>query len=107
MQQRADVSSAGPGSRDREPPGVVVVYAPGASSQARDHETVTRIGIARKLAALMSFVSMGEYDPARRYPGRIYFVPSQTLVGAEAANRLRIRGEQDPFGGGVAVPVVA
>ena len=107
MQQRAGVSPANLGSRERAPPGAVVVYAPGASSHARDHETVTRVGIARKLAALMRFEFMGEYDPARRYPGRVYFVPSQTLVGVEAANRLGIGGEQDLFGAVVPYPFVA
>jgi hypothetical protein len=107
MQQPADASPADFGSGREVAPGVVVVHAPGASGHARGHETVTRMAIARKLAALMSFEFMGEYDPARRYPGRVYFVPSQTLVGAEAANRLGIGGEQDLFGAVVPYPFVA
>jgi Protein of unknown function (DUF3182) len=107
MQQRPDESPANLGRRQRAPSGVVVVYAPGASGRARDHETVTRTALARRLAALMGLAFEGEYDPARRYPGRVYFVPGDTLVGAETAARLGIGGERDLFGAVVPYPCVA
>ena len=41
------------------------------------------------------------------FPGRVYFVPSDTLIGVENAARLGIAGEQDLFGGVVPYPFVA
>ena len=48
----------------------------------------------------------GEYDPSARYPGRVYFVPGDTLVGLQAAG-VGITGEPDLFGGVVPYPFVA
>jgi hypothetical protein len=52
-----------------------------------------------KLAALKGFAFSGDYHPSCLYPGPVYFVPSETLVGAEVARELGIRGEHDLFGG--------
>lgn len=77
--------------------GVVVTYAC-ARRDARSHENVTRDGVARRLAALHGFDFAGEYDATARYPGRVYFVPSDTIVGGPRAKRLGIRGAHDLFG---------
>ena len=90
----------------RAPCGVVVVYSPTDLYTSR-HEKDTRIELARRLAALKGFEFAGEYSPALRYPGSVYFVPSDTLVGTEAARALGIRGEHDLFGGVVPYPFVA
>ena len=79
--------------------GVVVVYAPNQRDYAHSHERATQREIARKLAALKGFAFAGDYDPACRYPGPVYFVPSETLVGLETAKQLGIRDEHDLFGG--------
>jgi Protein of unknown function (DUF3182) len=79
--------------------GVVVTYALADSGDRDSHEARTRAGIATKLAALKGLGFAGEYDPDVRYEGAVYFVPSDALVGIEAAQALGIRGEDDLFGG--------
>jgi hypothetical protein len=81
--------------------GVVAVYSDPARGFAHGHERATREGIARRLAALKGFDFAGEFDPDARYPGPVYLVPSDTLVGLEAAAALGVRGEGDLFGGAV------
>jgi hypothetical protein len=86
--------------------GVVVTYA----CSGRDplsHESVTRDGVARRLAPMLGFEFAGEYDPAQRYPARVYFVPSDTIVGCARATSLGIRGAQDIFGAVVSHAFVA
>jgi hypothetical protein len=83
----------------RLPGGVVVVHAPPDLGFADPHEEATRDGVARRLAGLRGAEFAGAYDPATRYAGPAYFVPSATLVGIEAAHALGIRGEHDLFGG--------
>ena len=75
---------------------IVVTYSCRAS---RHHESVTLRELASRLAAIKGCGFAGEYDPALRYPDALYFVPNDTLVGIDAAQRLGIRGEGDLFGG--------
>ncbi len=91
----------------RAPGGVVVVYSPDGSGFAQRHEWATRAGIAERLAALKGFAFSGEHDPSAHGPGPVYFVPSDTLVGVEAARALGVRGEDDLFGGVVPHAFVA
>ena len=84
--------------------GSVVVYAPDKRSLVSSHEQVTHTGIAERLAALKGFAFAGDYNPSRRYPGPVYFVPGETLAGVEAARELGIRDEHDLFGGVVPHP---
>ena len=104
-QHRAAISNAA--GEPRASRGVVVVYAPDEPSYARSHERVTRTEIAKRLAALKGFDFAGDYDLSGCYPGPVYFVPSDTLVGIKTANDLGIRGEHDLFGGVVPHPFVA
>jgi hypothetical protein len=78
--------------------GIVVVYSTSELHACR-HERATRAELARRLAALKGFDFAGEYDTSGRYPGPVYFVPDDTLVGVEVAEALGIRGEHDLFGG--------
>lgn len=82
---------------------VVTRAAPGGDA---DHERATNAAVARMLAELQVCDFAGEYDPAARYGGRLYFVPSDTLLAGEA-RALRIRDEDDLFGGVVPFPFVA
>jgi hypothetical protein len=86
---------------------VVVEYSPQDGGFVDMHERVTRAAVAKRLAALMGFDYAGEYDQSALRPGRIYFVPSNTLVGIEQAAQLGIAGERDLFGGAVPYPFVA
>ena len=87
--------------------GAVVQYTDRASKPPTEHESVTRALIATKLAALKGYQFSGDYDPARRYTGPLYFVPSDTLAGSELAHKLGIRNQHDLFGGVVPYPFAA
>ncbi|HYZ32667.1 MAG TPA: DUF3182 family protein [Crenalkalicoccus sp.] len=78
--------------------GLAVVYSADGRGFAHRHERATRAGIAERLAALMGVTFAGEYAPSGRGASPLYFVPSDTLVGPEAA-ALGVRGEHDLFGG--------
>ncbi|MBL6457410.1 DUF3182 family protein [Belnapia sp. T6] len=87
--------------------GIVAVYSDPGRGFAHSHERATREGIARQLAVLKGFEFVGEYDPGTRYPGPVYLVPSDTLVGLEVALALGVRDEHDLFGGVVSHAFVA
>lgn len=87
--------------------GVVVVHTQDQRDYASGHECATRIEIARRLAALKGFEFAGSYDASVRYPGPVYFVPSNTLSVVEAAAAFGVRGEHDLFGGVVPHAFVA
>jgi Protein of unknown function (DUF3182) len=86
---------------------VVVGYSPAGGGFVDDHERITRAEIARRIAALTGFEYVGEYDRSTQYVGKVYFVPSDTLVGLEQARQLGITGEGNLFGGVVPYPFVA
>ena len=85
----------------------MVVYGSAERDYLHSHERITRAAIAGRLATLKGADFAGDYDPARRYPGPVYFVPGETLVDLAAARALGIRDEHDLFGGAVPDPVVA
>jgi len=86
--------------------GVVVTYVSDETAHASEHERITQAEFARRLAALKDYEVGGLYDPARHYPGHVYFVPSNTLTPQDAA-ALGIRGPHDLFGGVVPHAFVA
>ncbi|MDB5839056.1 MAG: hypothetical protein JWQ23_1008 [Herminiimonas sp.] len=88
-------------------PGVVVVYRCNPNSNRRGHESLTRLEIARKLAAIKGFGYGGEFDSACQYDAPLYFVPSETISAFNLAHSLGIRCEHDLFGGVVPYPFVA
>src|SRR5688500_20390992 len=81
--------------------GSLVTYA--RDEGLTGHEVAARVAVARSLAALKGFDFGGGYDPALQHDGPLYFVPSETLSGEDAA-RLGIRGADDLFGGVVPYP---
>jgi hypothetical protein len=87
--------------------GAVVQYTDSAAAPPSKHESVTRTLIAAKLAALKGNEFAGDYDPARRYTGPLYFVPNDTLIGSELAQTASIRDHHDLFGGVVPYPFAA
>lgn len=70
------------------------------------HEKAVHEQLARRLAALQGLTFLGEYDPNREYRHSLYFVPSGTIVGTQAARELGLDGEADLFGGVVPQPFV-
>jgi hypothetical protein len=85
----------------------VVLYSVAGSSFGRPHDALTRKEIGKRLADLKGFTFGGEFDPARDYPGALYFVPNDTICSIAAAQRLGIRDERDLFGGVAPHPFVA
>src|SRR5213594_3362708 len=78
--------------------GHVVVYRPdGSDRAAHDHAACREV--ARRLAALKGYAFAGEHSDCARYSHALYFVPTDTLVGAERARALGIANENDLFGG--------
>src|SRR5690349_10310818 len=77
--------------------GTVVLYS-NQPSAYRGHESTTRAWVGARLSRILGYEYGGEYDAACRYSGRLYFIPSETLV-EETAQALGIRDEHDLFGG--------
>jgi hypothetical protein len=86
--------------------GAVLLYVRGKGEFANQHDAATRREIGRRLAALKGFDFEGEHEPGADYPGPLYFIPSDTILGDEAAV-LGIDTEDDLFGGVVPHPFVA
>jgi hypothetical protein len=91
---------------DPESAGVVVTCSAGVAQLTSEHERITQFELAGRLSVLKSYDFGGTYDPVRVYAGRVYFVPSGTLL-AEHAQELGIHGPDDIFGGVVPHAFVA
>jgi hypothetical protein len=94
-----DRSYSSAASEQRQRLGAVVTHLSSAPNNSRNHEAVTRRELARRLARLKRIEFAGEYDPGARYPGPLYFLPCDTLVGRDEAAALGVRSEEDLFGG--------
>jgi hypothetical protein len=70
----------------------------------RDHDTLSRVAVARRLAQLLGYAFSGATPAADAGPA--YHVPGRTLAQDEAA-ALGITGERDLLGGVVPWPFVA
>jgi hypothetical protein len=79
----------------------------GGSSEPAPHDHATCREIARNLARLKGFRFAGDYDAGASYPGALYFVPTNTLIGIAKARELGIASEHDLFGGVVPHPFIA
>ena len=84
-----------------------VVLGVGSDAAHSAHEAAAHAAIAQQLADLLGYDFAGAYVPGRRYPGPVYFVPGDVLVGLEAATACGIGGAQDLFGGVVPARVLA
>ncbi len=87
--------------------GVVLVSSCVSWDDPECHESVTQAALARRLATLKGYEFAGEFDAARTYPGPVYLVPGDTMVGRNAAQRCGVRSEHDLFGGLVPFAFVA
>lgn len=63
------------------------------------HEVETNRALARWLAQILGLKFGGSYDPVLHAGRELYLLPTQTLVGAEQAQRLNIKGPHDLWGG--------
>ncbi len=85
--------------------GVVVVHR--MREKEPPHEHAVHVELGKRLSVLQGLDFAGIYDPRQQYKGRVYFLPTDTLIGIEAARRLGIRSEMDLFGGVAPHPFVA
>lgn len=75
----------------------VVLYP--SRESVPDHEAVVHRDIAMRIADLMDVPFDGVFDATRHLGKRCYFVPSDTVVGAQLKTQLGLDGEMDLFGG--------
>lgn len=71
------------------------------------HEVVVQHALAERIAGLLGAQFVGTYDPALHRGHRLYFIPSDTLVGQDVADALNIRTVDDFFGGLIDFPFMA
>ena len=76
-----------------------VVLGVGAAAARSTHEAATHGAVAQQLARLLEYDFAGAYVPGQRYPGRLYFVPGDVLIGTQAASEYGIHSPGDLFGG--------
>lgn len=79
-----------------EPAEVAVLYH--QRPHVPDHERMVHAELTRRLARLQRLPFGGDYDPGK-HTGKTYFVPNDTLIGADLSARLGIASEYDLFGG--------
>lgn len=84
-----------------------VVLGVGREAARSTHEAATHAAIAGQLAELLGYDFAGAWVPGQPYPGPVYFVPGDVLVGLEAAAQRGIHSAGDLFGGVVPDRVVA
>ncbi|MGX9569536.1 DUF3182 family protein [Pseudomonas sp. CFBP 5748] len=75
------------------------VVAHSVNPHAPLHEVETNRALARWLAQILGLAYGGSYDEQQHAGLDLYWVPTQTLIGAEAALRLGVKGPEDLWGG--------
>src|SRR5690349_14740849 len=76
-----------------------LVVAHSVRPDAPQHEVETNRALAKWLAQILGLKFGGSYDAQQHRDRDIYLLPTQTLVGAEAARQLGVKGPQDLWGG--------
>jgi hypothetical protein len=85
--------------------GVVVVYFSRLGGWLRPHQEVMLEADAKAIARVKQYEFGGRYRDGFACPGRVYFVPDETLL-VEEASSLGIRSSDDLYGGVVPQPFV-
>ena len=83
--------------------GNVLIYFSRFGKPLQTHHKVVLDLAAKAIARINGYDFAGRYDPARSYPGPLYFVPDDTVLLNEAAC-LGIRSPSDLYGGVVPYP---
>ena len=76
-----------------------LVVAHSVHPDAPLHEIETNRALARWLAQILGLKYGGSFDQERHNSGDLYLLPTQTLVGVEAARQLGVKGPEDLWGG--------
>ncbi len=77
--------------------GIVHTLGPEADNP-RNHDSVTRAAIARRVARLKGYRFGGEFARGAQTRTHVYFVPADAIVGMDDASTLGIRADDDLFG---------
>ncbi|WP_260958061.1 DUF3182 family protein [Pseudomonas citri] len=75
------------------------VVAHSVDPRAPLHEIETNRALARWLAQILGCEYGGSHDPQQHTGLDLYLLPTQTLIGAEAAQALGVNGPEDLWGG--------
>ncbi|MCF4996275.1 DUF3182 family protein [Pseudomonas syringae] len=76
-----------------------IVVAHSVRAEAPQHEIDTNKALARWLAQILGLKFGGSYDPETHHGRDLYLLPTQTIVGADAAQTLGVTGPDDLWGG--------
>ncbi|MBV4456394.1 DUF3182 family protein [Pseudomonas sp. COR58] len=76
-----------------------LVVAHSVRPGAPQHEVQTNAALARWLAQILGLKFGGAFDPGKHRGRDLYLLPTQTVVGPEAARNLGIHGPDDLWGG--------
>lgn len=93
------------GSRTGTTKAEVVLLA--THKQLAPHEVVVHQVLARQIARLLGAVFVGLHDSTVHKGPGLYFIPSDTLIGADMSDALDIRSVDDLFGGLASEPFMA
>ncbi|GFM67867.1 DUF3182 family protein [Pseudomonas cichorii] len=93
------------GSRTGTTKAEVVLLA--THKQLAPHEIAVHQALARKIAVLLGAAFDGFHDSTRHKGHGLYFIPSDTLIGADMGDALNIRSMDDLFGGLANEPFMA
>ncbi|PTT00331.1 DUF3182 family protein [Pseudomonas sp. HMWF006] len=80
-------------------PSKKMVVAHSVRNGAPQHEVQTNKALARWLAHIIGLKFGGSYDPEKHRGRDLYWLPTQTIVGAKQAQQLGIKGANDLWGG--------
>ncbi|MDO7898822.1 DUF3182 family protein [Pseudomonas citrulli] len=75
----------------------VVAYS--VNPQAPRHEVETNRALAKWLAQILGVEYGGDHDAQQPGGQDLYLLPTQTLIGSDAAQRLGVKGPDDLWGG--------
>ena len=75
------------------------VVAHSIRTQAPQHEVETNQALARWLAQILGLRFSPRHGPEDKVGPNLYWLPTQTLVGPEAARQLAVKGPEDLWGG--------
>jgi hypothetical protein len=87
------------GDRMTPTPRRKIVVAHSVRPDAPQHEVQTNKSLARWLAQISGFKFGGSYEAAKHKGRDLYLLPTQTIVGADQARELGIKGPDDLWGG--------
>ena len=91
--------------REEHVVGAVAIHFPDMGAPMYTHEKVTLSAVAKSIAHLIGHPFVGEFDPSGHAAGRLFFVPSDTLLLDEAQD-LGIHSSQQLYGAVVPYPFV-